>query len=168
MITEDPEPNVPLPDATTTPLPDVGPFTLYYQNVRGLRTKTNTLQKALSSCDYDVIAFTETWLRDDILDSELSLDYSFYRKDRNQNTSDLQRGGGVLIAIKNSDLIHCKPVVLPDCETLEQVVVRVTLPLTQSTFAAPTFGQDLRLTFIESTPLPSRKSVIWRVVRIPS
>lgn len=53
-------PDAPSLATTTNSLPDAVPLTMYYQNVRGLRTKTNTLQKALSSCDYDVIALTET------------------------------------------------------------------------------------------------------------
>ena len=35
-------------------------LTLYYQNVRGLRTKTSDLRLLLSSCDYDILVFTET------------------------------------------------------------------------------------------------------------
>ena len=44
----------------------------------------------------DIIAVTETWLTDKILDNEiLPSDYSIIRKDRHT------RGGGVMLAIKN-------------------------------------------------------------------
>ena len=98
---------------------------LYYQNVRGLRTKTNTLNLALSSSDYDIIALSETWLRDDICNSELAADYKVYRCDRNHVTSALQRGGGVLIGIKN--YLTSSTISLPGCEQLEQVIVRTSV-----------------------------------------
>lgn len=46
-------------------------FLLYYQNCQGLRTKTNIFYRNASGCDYDIIALSETWLRDAIGDSEL-------------------------------------------------------------------------------------------------
>ena len=100
-------------------------LSLYYQNVRGLRTKTNTLNLALSSSDYDIIALSETWLRDDICNSELTADYKVYRCDRNHETSALQRGGGVLIGIKNN--LTSSTISIPGCEQLEQVIVRASL-----------------------------------------
>lgn len=51
----------------------------------------------------DVLILTETWLCDGIVDAELGLrDYIIYRCDRNIHTSEHTRGGGVLIAVKNS------------------------------------------------------------------
>uniref|UniRef100_A0A2H1VAL0 SFRICE_006870 n=1 Tax=Spodoptera frugiperda TaxID=7108 RepID=A0A2H1VAL0_SPOFR len=41
---------------------------IYYQNVRGLRTKTNNLLRNVCVNNYDIIVFTETWLTDDIYD----------------------------------------------------------------------------------------------------
>lgn len=51
------------------------------------------------ACSADIILGTETWLREDIRNCELSLpDYfTVFRKDRT-----LSRGGGVLIAVRNS------------------------------------------------------------------
>lgn len=47
---------------------------------------------------YDVIVFSETWLTDDIADSELPLkDYNVYRCDR--DILGVSRGGGVLVAV---------------------------------------------------------------------
>ncbi|KAL1381013.1 hypothetical protein pipiens_013780 [Culex pipiens pipiens] len=101
-------------------------LTIYYQNVRGLRTKTNQLHLSLSSCDYDVIAFSETWLNAKIVDSELSSDYTFYRADRSRETSVLERGGGVLIGVKKR--FHPEPIHLRGGEKLEQIAVRIPLP----------------------------------------
>ena len=54
-------------------------------------------QTFVYSLNFDVVGVTETWLSDMILDKEIiPYGYSIYRKDR------ASRGGGVLIAIKNS------------------------------------------------------------------
>ncbi|KAL4709283.1 hypothetical protein ACJJTC_013343 [Scirpophaga incertulas] len=74
---------------------------LYYQNTRGLRTKTNQLYTNVLNCSYDIIVFTETWLNCGIRDSELfDSRYDLYRRDRitSENGSNLD-GGGVLIAV---------------------------------------------------------------------
>ncbi|XP_055614870.1 uncharacterized protein LOC129761181 [Toxorhynchites rutilus septentrionalis] len=79
----------------------------------------------LSTCDYDALVLTETWLRADISDCELSSEYQFFRCDRNPVTSQFSRGGGVLIAVKSN--YSCAVVPLEDCGHLEQVAVRISL-----------------------------------------
>lgn len=44
---------------------------MYYQNVRGLRTKTSDFSNNALSCDYDIVALTETSLNDSFFDGEL-------------------------------------------------------------------------------------------------
>lgn len=64
----------------------------WYQNVRGLRTKTNDFYRNVLHSGADIILVTETWLCDSILDSELSDDrYQVFRRDRGS------LGGGVMI-----------------------------------------------------------------------
>lgn len=78
---------------------------MYYQNVRGLRTKLVELRCTVSSLAviYDVIVFHETWLIDGISDAELGLNnYKIFRLDRCDRTSACRRGGGVLIAVRNN------------------------------------------------------------------
>ncbi|KAL0829565.1 hypothetical protein ABMA28_003076 [Loxostege sticticalis] len=76
---------------------------MYYQNVRGLRTKTHNFYCNLANSNYDIIILTETWLKDNISNSELfDGRYIVYRRDR--SVSRFQRksdGGGVLIAVSN-------------------------------------------------------------------
>nr|CAH7725745.1 unnamed protein product [Callosobruchus chinensis] len=69
---------------------------MYYQNVRGLRTKTNTLLNATYSSTYDLIALSETWLDDSIYDAELINSEC----DRDFELTNTSRGGGVLLAIR--------------------------------------------------------------------
>lgn len=43
---------------------------IYYQNVRGLRTKTDDVFKNILINNYNVIVFTETWLNSNVTNSE--------------------------------------------------------------------------------------------------
>lgn len=76
-------------------------LTVYYQNVRGLRTKTNTFYRNIQVNSYDIIALTETWLTDSVFDNELFDDrYLVWRRDRNYASTGQSLGGGVLIAVR--------------------------------------------------------------------
>lgn len=46
-------------------------FCLYYQNVRGLNTKTHEILNSSCSCQYDVPTFTEIWLDSRTSNSEI-------------------------------------------------------------------------------------------------
>jgi hypothetical protein len=60
---------------------------------------------AVSVLDVDVVAVTETWLKDDVLSTELfSSDYIVFRKDRNFSRTFQSRGGGVLWLLD----LHCQ------------------------------------------------------------
>lgn len=75
---------------------------IYYQNVRGLRTKTHEFLNNVCCNNYDLIVLTETWLCTGIYDSELfSANYNVYRRDRNVVNSKKLNGGGVLVAVSN-------------------------------------------------------------------
>lgn len=64
---------------------------IFYQNARGLRTKTNTFYNNILSCNYDLICISETWLCNGVLDSELTdSNYNVIRRDR------ATLGGGVM------------------------------------------------------------------------
>ena len=72
-----------------------------YTNANIVINKMDELRERILVNDFDVIAVTETWAKEEIIDSELSVDgYVLYRKDRK---SDRQcRGGGVIILVKTS------------------------------------------------------------------
>ncbi|CAH0716391.1 unnamed protein product, partial [Brenthis ino] len=73
---------------------------IYYQNVRGLRTKTNDVFKNILNSDYKIIALTETWLNSTISSNEIfDSRYVVYRKDRACSENSKKDGGGVLIAV---------------------------------------------------------------------
>ena len=72
-----------------------------------------------------MIVFTETWLKDDILDSELTDRYTLYRCDRSTATSQYRRGGGVLIGVKSE--LKSTSVSLTGDDALEQTAVSIEL-----------------------------------------
>lgn len=74
-------------------------LSIYYQNVRGLRSKTNIFYRNVCAASYDIIILTETWLLDGISDAELfDGRYVVWRRDRDYKYTGQTRGGGVLIA----------------------------------------------------------------------
>lgn len=73
---------------------------IYYQNVQGLRTKTNSTLRNVLTSNYKIIAFTETWLNVNINNNEIIDDrYIVYRRDRMSSTSSKKDGGGVMLAV---------------------------------------------------------------------
>lgn len=76
-------------------------FTIYYQNVRGLRTKTDIFFKNIVCSDYDIIGITESWLNDNINSGELfDSRYDVFIRNRNYADTGQSRGGGTLLAVK--------------------------------------------------------------------
>lgn len=71
---------------------------MYYQNVRGLRTKTATFYKNISVSGCHIIALTETFLKSSVCDGELfPPGYIVLRKDRACDVG----WGGVLLAVRD-------------------------------------------------------------------
>lgn len=80
-------------------------LSIFYQNVRGLKSKLSDVLNSILLCNYDIICFIETWLNDSILISELfgtGFKYFVYRKDRDLEHYGKDDGGGVLIAVRTN------------------------------------------------------------------
>ena len=104
-------------------------------------------QSYVYSSDFDIICLTETWLSESIFDQEiLPTNYQIYRKDRPS------RGGGVLIAIKSTNI--SVSAISPDLlnSTLEIITVRLNLhnPITLSCVYLPTSQNDSYINVIIS------------------
>lgn len=68
---------------------------LFYQNVRGIRTKLKVWKTNLMLMEYDVVGVTETFLDRSIMNNEVSCgNWSIQRRDRDSP------GGGVLLAAR--------------------------------------------------------------------
>ncbi|XP_053690851.1 uncharacterized protein LOC128739393 [Sabethes cyaneus] len=88
----------------TKPVPNriENSITIYYENVRGLRTKIDDLFLAASDVEYDIIVFTETWLNEEINSAQLfGANYTVYRNDRDPIATGKKRGGGALIVVSS-------------------------------------------------------------------
>ncbi len=73
---------------------------LAHINIRSLVNKVDQLRVILDGSPIDVLAVSETWLDDAIMDHEMNIEgYSFYRNDRNRN------GGGVALYVSNT-VVH--------------------------------------------------------------
>lgn len=80
---------------------------VYYQNVRGLKTKTGEFLSNILNRDIDVVVLTETWLNDSIHCSELfDKCYTVYRADRDLTRTVKLDGGGCLVAVKSKYVAH--------------------------------------------------------------
>ena len=85
-------------------------LSVFYQNVRGLNSKTSDFYLSMTLHQYDVIALTETWLNDSVHNAELfDSRYTVFRRDRGS------RGGGVVIANRSALIRSCQRV--PALET---------------------------------------------------
>lgn len=96
-------------------MPSSNSFKTYFQNTRGLRTKTDQLFSSVSLAEFDCISLVETWLSEDIVSSEyFPSDYVVFRSDRRCDLTGHSIGGGVLVAIRdiytveNLDMSHVK------------------------------------------------------------
>lgn len=70
-----------------------------FTNVRSIIPKRDAFCSFIEDVSADIILLTETWLNEDINDSEIfpvNLNLTLYRRDRSN-----PRGGGILIAVKN-------------------------------------------------------------------
>ena len=80
---------------------------IYYQNVRGLNTKSHIFYRNCSDAFFDIICISESWLSDGVRSSELfPPSYSVYRGDRKHELVDRTRGGGVALAVRSD--IHAQ------------------------------------------------------------
>lgn len=79
-------------------------LSLYYQNVRGLNTKLNKFYNAVSACDYQILACTETWLHGGVGDAEIvdTARFLVFRSDRDREVTGCSRGGGVMLIVDNN------------------------------------------------------------------
>lgn len=69
-------------------------------NANSIRNKQHFLEVLTSNYKPAFIAITETHLSSDVLSSEITTDYTLFRRDRGS------RGGGVAIGVKNSLLVN--------------------------------------------------------------
>lgn len=94
--------------------------------MRSVNNKTDELIRSTEASDYDLLLFTETWLKPETKHKEFMSDkYKSIRKDRKESDLNEDKGGGVLIAFKNS--LECEELFVPEIIDLEAVAVKFSL-----------------------------------------
>ena len=90
-------------------------------NARSICNKLNEFNDLVKLKKVDLVAVTETWLHQRIMDTEiLDSNYIIFRRDRPQ----LQRGGGVMICVKSDFIsVRCRDL---ENENVEAVVCELT------------------------------------------
>jgi len=79
------------------------------------------LNSRIPSSYFNVYTFTETWLSNNVNNSEFDMkDYNIFRCNRNTQNSNLTRGGEVLISVDNK--LPSRYINIPE-NTLEIVIV---------------------------------------------
>ena len=105
---------------------NVNGILLYYQNVRGLRTKIDEFFLNTRDSDLDVIVLTETGLDNRINSLQLfGTAFNVFRCDRSARNSNKSNFGGVLVAIAQCHPSSAIETVNGNC--LEQVCVSATI-----------------------------------------
>ncbi|XP_058837086.1 uncharacterized protein LOC131693350 [Topomyia yanbarensis] len=108
------------------PDPSSNNIEIYYQNVGGLNSSTDSYLLATTGCCYDVIALTETWLNNRTLSHQVfGSTFDVFRCDRNALNSRKTSGGGVLIAVRHG--IKARVINDERWESSEQVWISVKL-----------------------------------------
>ena len=91
-------------------------FEIYYNNIRGVKSKINSLRSIIKERRPEMIVLVETWLEDK---EEFMIEgYTPYRNNRNAN------GGGVVIAVKNN-LKHITKKVYETKGNLESIWITI-------------------------------------------
>lgn len=107
---------------TSAALPRSKTLHFYYQNVRGLRSKTNMVHNNITQCNFDFIALTETFLTSSVCDGELfPSGWTVARRDRAGDAG----WGGVLLAARECysiRVLHDIDGLTPDKELLFAII----------------------------------------------
>lgn len=95
---------------------------VFYQNVRGLNSKSDVFYSNVVANEFDVILITESWLSPSVHSSELfDSRYKVIRKDRDPLISGKSRGGGVIMAFNQKLKMHRLDNFEINCRDLEMI-----------------------------------------------
>ena len=103
---------------------------IHYLNARSLLSKLDELRVLCLANNYDIVCIVESWLSQDILDSELAITgYTIFRRDRNRH------GGGIIIFVK--DTLSCT--ILPSSTSPSMEFISLTFEFCSSKFCISVF-----------------------------
>ena len=116
------------------PLPTVSDpnlcLRILYLNARSLLSKLDELRVLCLVNNYDIVCIVESWLSQDISDSELAITgYTIFRRDRNRH------GGGIIIFVK--DTLSCT--ILPTSTSPSMEFISLIFEFCSSKFCISAF-----------------------------
>jgi len=77
------------------------PLSIISLNARSIVNKMDELKLLVKDQEPDIICIVETWLTEDVFDSEINLEnYQFVRRDRKNELK--SKGGGIIVYIKDN------------------------------------------------------------------
>ena len=93
-----------------------------------MKSKLQNFYLSLSTCSFDLICLSETWLDNNVNNSEFTTqNYIIFRKDRNFVETKCSRGGGVLIAVRNNFSVQPIDLTSFNCISIIDIVgVKIT------------------------------------------
>jgi len=99
---------------------------IYFQNISGMRTKTQSVFMNTSNSDYNIIKLVETWLNSNFSSNEFFDPKLFqvFRKGRDFGRMQCERGGGVIVVSRKSCCTVMR--LLNDDSLLDQLAVTVS------------------------------------------
>lgn len=101
-------------------------ISVYYQNVRGLRTKSREFYGNSCTHEHEIVVLTETWLNGDHSSSEyFDTSFNAFRKDRCDTGSQFHRGGGVLIASHTK--FKSSEIQLSEADNMECICLKINI-----------------------------------------
>lgn len=136
-----------------------GNLNIFYQNVRGLKTKCLELYKNILSYEYDIIIITETNIQSDISSNELcDSQYDVFRCDRKCGACNKHGGGGVMVCTRR-ELGASERLEWACSDTVE--LLWVTIPARAFGLSTP----DLHVAAVHISPDASLPNNLTDVVR---
>ena len=101
-------------------------LSLYYQNVRGLRTKSHDVFLATQRLPFDVFALTETNLTNEFNSNEyFTSDFNIYRRDGQYDPVVDLTGRGVLIAVHVN--FDSSALTIPNTDNAELICAKIKI-----------------------------------------
>ena len=127
-------------------------LSLYYFNATSIRgaEKLDEFNNSFSGSAYDILSITESWLHDGIFNEEIlpNANYEPYRRDRGNDNSHKQRGGGVMLCVSK----QLQSIRRFDLETASMEIVWVEIPLdtTRKAYIAGVYMPKPNLAVLEA------------------
>ena len=107
-----------------------------FWNVRSLHNKLDSIKHAVLDFQPDILNLCETWLHENISDTEINMNnFNIVRTDRMNNPDGtIKRGGGICTYVKQGIIFEKNTVLSCSNNNIEMCVIRLKLPFTRDIY----------------------------------